>query len=313
MAHAAGPVMCCLSSVLIMKKIKVLTIFLCSIIFYSGCLDKKSAPSENLLRGLDLMVRQDYDNAIKQFSDVLANDQNNSSALYYRGVAYYRKGDNAAGLGDFDKLYNIDRDFNFESGYLWNIITNCFGVRRDYPKAIEMCLFFIKKHPEDGNLRMAYNVIANSYLRLKEFDKAIEGYQKVIELAEKGKTRRDMKLVADAKSSITFIKENSDYDRKPLIMFSDVQNEIDPFKKIEAARKLLELYPKSSLADEIQYQIARLYSVDGLNDFDQAKKEYEIFLKKYPQSPLVKQVENSLLGITEKFDPAAGKLRGSVH
>jgi tetratricopeptide (TPR) repeat protein len=296
-----------------MRKIKVIIICLCSLIVYSGCLEGKKAPNEIMMRGLDFMVREEYDKAIKEFSDVLKEDQNNTSALYYRGVASYRKGDNAAGISDFDKLYAVDRDFNFESGYLWNIITNCYGVRKDYPKAIEMCLFFIKKYPDADSLRMAYNVIAQSYLRLKEFDKAIEGFQKVIELAEKGKSRRDMKLVIDSKSSIGFIKDNSDYDRKPLIMFSDIQNETDPIKKIEAAKKLLELYPKSSLADEVQYQIARLYSVDGLNDFDQAKKEYELFLKNYPQSPLVKQVQNSILGITEKYDPAEGKLRGSIH
>lgn len=296
-----------------MDKIKILTISLCMLVFFSGCLDRKSEPSENITRGLDYMVRGDYDKAEKLFSDMLLEDQENSLVLYYRALTYYKKSDFAAGLTDFEKLYDINKDFNFEGRYLWDVLTNCYNARKDYTKAIELSLFYVKKYPEDGNVKRAYNIIANSYLRLKEFDKSIANYQKVIELTGKGKTVLEIKTTIDAKGAIKFIEENSDYERKPLRMFADIQNEVDTLKKIEIARKTLELYPKSSLADEMQYQIARLYSVDGLNDFDQALKEYQLFLKNYPDSPLVKQVENSILGIEQKYDPDTGKLGGSIH
>ncbi|MEW6087410.1 MAG: tetratricopeptide repeat protein [bacterium] len=295
-----------------MIKRKLLTISFLLLVF-GGCFERKTTPSGNITQGLDFMVREDYDKAIKVFSDILTENQKNTSALYYRGVAYLKKSDDVNYLTDFKKLYEIDKDFNFESRYFWDVITNCFSVRKDYPKSIEMSVFYIKKFPGDGNILLSNNIIANSYLRLKEFDKAIDYYQKVIDISVNGKSAQERKVNAEAKNAIDFIKQNSDYDRKPLYMFSDVQNEIDPLKKIEIARKILELYPKCNLADKVQYQIARLYSVDGLNDFDQAIKEYQILIDKYPKSPLAKSAEYSILGISEKYDPEAGKLHGTVH
>ncbi len=127
------------------------------------------------------------------------------------------------------------------------------------------------------------------------------------------KSALDRRALALAEDGVKFLEENSDFDRKPLSLYADMNNEIDPVKKIEMGNKILEKYPTCNLADDIQYRIARLCSVDGLNDFDRAQIEYEKLIRKYPKSKFVGATINSTRGIDEKYDRKTGKLKGTVH
>ena len=129
----------------------------------------------------------------------------------------------------------------------------------------------------------------------------------------KSKRRLESRTVKLAEDGIEFIEENSDYDRKPLFLYADMKNTGDVVKKLEIANRILKEYPNCNLADDIQFKIARFYSVGGLNDFDKAILEYKKLITKYPKSLFVGPAETAIRGIDQKFDRDSGKLRGSVH
>jgi len=69
-------------------------------------------PDEDMLRkGVGLIRNEKYDEAIKEFSKLVAADPNSSNAYYNIGFAYDAKGDLAKAIANFSKAIELDPAF----------------------------------------------------------------------------------------------------------------------------------------------------------------------------------------------------------
>lgn len=296
-----------------MGKNNFITIAL-ALLFISICwLGCKKTQDSRLVEGLDLYLREEYNSSLVVFNKILNDDPKNLRVLFYRAMVHKRNSDSEKSVLDYERIFEIDKNFNMKEQDLYSIAEYNYSQRRDFKKAIEMFRFFIQKYPKTENAIRAYIEIADSYSLQKDFDNAVTAYKKIIEVYGQGKLPVEKRAAVLAEDGVKFFEENSDFDRKPLSLYADMNNERDPLKKIEIGNKILEKYPACNLADDIQFKIAKLYSVDGLNDFDKAQIEYGKLIRNYPKSRFVEYARNSIRGIDEKYDRKTGKLRGTVH
>ncbi|MDD5774079.1 MAG: tetratricopeptide repeat protein [bacterium] len=296
-----------------MKKHNLIKISLV-LLFVSLCgLGCKKTQDSELIDGLDLFAREEFDSSMVVFNKILKADPENARVLFYRALNYKKVGDDEKAIFDFEKVFQLDKNFRLKEDEFLSFAEYNYRGRKDFKKAIDLFNLFIKKYPKSENVIRVYVEIADSYSLQKDFDNAILSYKQIVERYKNGKLSLEKRAASLAEDGIKFLEENSDFDRKPLSLYADMNNEKDPVKKIEMARKILEKYPSCNLADEIQFKIAKLYSVDGLNDFDQAQKEYKKLIMTYPKSKYVEVAMNSIRGIDEKYDRKTGKLRGTMH
>ncbi|MFH1288502.1 MAG: tetratricopeptide repeat protein [bacterium] len=289
-------------------KICLVLLFMFSCIL--GC--RKTQESE-LNKGLDFFAREEHDSSLAVFNKILEENPKNTEALFYRALIYNKEGDGEDAIWDFEKIFEIDKNFKFKEDQFFSIAEYNYTGRKDYKKAIDLFRLFIQKFPKSRNVARAYVEIADSYSLQKDFDNAVLSYKNIIEVFEKEDSSIGKRAIALAQDAVRFLNENSDFDRKPLSLYADIKNEVDPVKKIGIGKRILKEYPNCNLADDVQFKIAKLYSVEGLNDFDQALKEYKKLVDKYPESNLVKSALNSIRGIEEKYDASLGKLQGDFH
>lgn len=148
---------------------------------------------------------------------------------------------------------------------------------KQYEEAKEVGKNFLERYPDDERAASVQLKLASIYYRLKDFARAREGYERVIQ-----KYPLESK---EAQRTVDFIKEHSDFDYQPLRMYVDIQNTSDPQERIEGLKEILERYPDCNLADYVQYSIGRTYML--LGQYPEAKKEFDILLTKYPHSPCI--------------------------
>lgn len=97
---------------LLKKIIIVLSIFLCAEIgfFMYQINSGEAAFARNLNLGNKYLLSQDYDNAIRAFSEAIAIDGMNTEAYIGRGDAYKAKGDYANAWADYEKAQELSGD-----------------------------------------------------------------------------------------------------------------------------------------------------------------------------------------------------------
>jgi TolA-binding protein len=99
--------------------------------------------------------------------------------------------------------------------------------------------------------------------------------------------------VSRANERIRFIKENSDFDYKPLSLFTDAINLEQEKRWNEASgiyHALLDKYPKANIADDAAYR--RIICLMNLRSYDKARAEASKFLKDHPRSPFAPKVRD---------------------
>lgn len=293
-----------------MKEVKVYLVALFVFSCVLGCV--KTQESE-LDKGLDFFAREQYDSSLAAFNKILEKNPKDTRALFYRALIYNKEGKAEDAIWDFERIFELDKDFKLKEDQFFAMAEYSYTGRKDYKRAIDLFRLFIQKFPKSGNVARAYVEIADSYSLQKDFDNAISSYKNIIEVFGKEKSAIGERAIALAQDGIRFLNENSDFEKKPLSLYADMRNEVDPVKKIEIGKRILKEYPNCNLADDIQFKIAKLYSVEGLNDFQRALKEYKKLINKYPRSDLVKSAINSIRGIEEKYETSSGKLRGDFH
>ena len=125
---------------------------------------------------------EDWDEAIKRFTDALAQIQidtivtDRAWALLYRGNAYIFKEDTESydkALADFEEIVKIQP--GNPEGYTGRGLV--YARKGDYGKAIEEYDHALSLRPNDFE---ALNRRGNSYFYRKEYDKAIDDYGKAI-------------------------------------------------------------------------------------------------------------------------------------
>ncbi len=137
--------------------------------------------------------------------------------------------------------------------------------------------------------------LANFYFfKLTEYTKAVEAYKNIID------KYHFSKWVKIAQSRINLIKDNLDYDYKPLsgYILAEKYYENKKYKNaVSEFQKIIDDYPDCSLADDAQYDIGDIY-LFKLNESSKAIPEFQKILDNYPAS---KYAENAHYKIGECY------------
>jgi tetratricopeptide (TPR) repeat protein len=91
--------------------------------------------------GLGLFIADEYDEAIKKFTDVLAQDPDHPDAQYYIAISWANKGKSGKAISEFTKV--IEKDPNdpdalIGRGELWQNKGKLKQALADFKKALSM-------------------------------------------------------------------------------------------------------------------------------------------------------------------------------
>lgn len=117
-----------------------------------------------------------------------------------------------------------------------------------------------------GYTAVSQTLIADSYRRLGNYDKAIDEYRNI----------------AKQYSGTRYSKTAE----------SNIRGILNALKEIEFYNRIIANQPSSDISARIQFEIAELFSPQNLNNPEQAIKEYMKVVEKYPDNP--KSVEAQL-------------------
>lgn len=130
---------------------------------------KKNAEDPALAKGLAALDKEDYDQAVTQFTQVIRRDGRNADAYYYRGLAHCYNDDLDKARADANKAITLDP--KHDGAYTlrgWLHLDE-----EEYDKAIADCTKAISIDPKSAD---AFSVRAAAYDEMKRFDKAVADY-----------------------------------------------------------------------------------------------------------------------------------------
>jgi tetratricopeptide (TPR) repeat protein len=138
--------------------------------------EQKSGKEDPVLaEGLAALEKDDYDGAVDLFSQVIARNDRNAQAYYYRASAYANKDDDEKARTDVERA--IELDPNHDGAYAlrgW-----LHAQDEDYEQAIADCSKAIRLNPKSAD---AYATRASAYEARKEFAKAVADYKNAIRI-----------------------------------------------------------------------------------------------------------------------------------
>lgn len=167
------------------------SIFCCQV--YSG-----SVAEDALKKGLEYGRQGDNDNAIAEFSKVIALDPASAEAYYDRAFVYYKKGKLKESISDFDKTIALDpasADAYYNRGLAFYKMGSFDAAIADYNKVLE-----IKPDAMDALYGRGL-----AYFKKNDIKQALSDYSKVIEM------RPEFSLAYSARAIAYFSKK--DYGR----------------------------------------------------------------------------------------------------
>jgi tetratricopeptide (TPR) repeat protein len=134
--------------------------------------------ADHLARGKERFKKGEYDDAIKEFSDVIRRDPKNPAGYLERGRVWAKKREYDKALHDLNEALRLAPHFfpgYFERGHLW-------VEMREYDKAIGDFSDVIRLAPEAP---AGYFGRGHAWFETREYDKAIGDFSDVIRLAPK--------------------------------------------------------------------------------------------------------------------------------
>ena len=137
-------------------------------------------PAEEAYReGVSAFGKQDYDAAIRSFTDALRQNPQHANAYVYRGCAYYQKGDPGKAIADLTEAIRLDPTlvgaFRARAG--------AYSARGEFDKAIADYTQALRLDPQSA--QFYYLLRGEAYLSKGDYDKAIADYSQAIRLQPK--------------------------------------------------------------------------------------------------------------------------------
>jgi tetratricopeptide (TPR) repeat protein len=149
-------------------------------------------------RGNAYLEKQDYDNALADFSQAIKLDPNNTNGFDGRGLAYVAKNDYDRGIADFTKTIQLDPKFMWaysNRGRAYRLKGDYDRAIADYGQAIQIDAKFIE----------AYNNRGYAYSLKGDYDRAIADYSQAIQL--------DPKYFTAYENRVAAYEAKADYER----------------------------------------------------------------------------------------------------
>ncbi len=229
-------------------------------------------------RGIELYNEGKYQEAIKLFNQSLSNPLD----LSIRNFTWYWKAETNYQLGNFDdalKYFSLyeqnDIKYNKELSSAVNYqLGYTYFKKEDYKSAIVYFDRYLKSEIKLGselNIKRYNDAVlrlADGYFMIKEYDKALFSYNKII----------------NEKAS------SSDYSMFQKSMILGLQNKQND--KIVTLKALLNNYPSSTYADDAIYEIGNSYFI--MNNTPDAIQNFLSLIQKYPNSRFVAKSRLSL-------------------
>jgi tetratricopeptide (TPR) repeat protein len=270
--------------------------------YFSRFLKENDKAKLLFYKGEGLFGRGQIDKAIKVFNQglKLAKARQLEDFLYYRiGECWLNKDHQKRAKEYFDKIESRElKQFSYSSYYLkmkdYNLALEvCDAFLREFPNSkyqaqislnkadclynmgrVRDALYFYQKVLTDFNLPELKNILDKAhyglawcYLKLGEFKKAIEEFQKTLKFTDNLIVRISSQIqIADA------YQEKEMYDLA-----------------LDTYNKILEEYPNNIYSDYIQFQIGMLFLKN--NRFDEAKLSFRNLEQSFASSKLIPEAK----------------------
>lgn len=217
-------------------------------------------------RGLEFYNERAFENGISMFLRSINNpvdDEIEALATYWLAEAMFEVRKYGESVTQFEKFLSMPAAKTTDVFNYANYALGYSAFRNDnYEKSADYFERFLKGTEKDKNtINDATLRLADSYFVLKNYESAMQQYNKIIAWNAQGE----------------------DYALFQRGMIQGLQGSYDA--KISTHQSLLQQYPNSNYADDANFEIAYAYFVK--NDFDKAKSGLLNMVEKYPRSSYV--------------------------
>lgn len=246
-------------------------------------------------RGNSLILQGNWQESINVFNSLLSRYPHTKypQALFWRGYASLELKRYQTGINDMDAFAAKNPDNPLASQALFKKGEALEKGLKQYQKALEAYEKAAFRYPDSAASLPAMQSKANIYQnQIKDFDKAEEEFERSKTAAQKQGLSEGNIYIERAAARIRFIRENSDYDYKPLSLYTDGQNLELERQWSQAAiiyGQIREKYPDANIADDALMQ--EIICLIKIRNYEGARNRGAEFLKKYPESPLKNRVE----------------------
>jgi len=276
-------------------------------------------PNAYLARGQSYMNKNEYSNAIFDFNTYLNIDKNPEEDVYIlRGSAYFNIGENEKGIKDFYRYLEIcdknswrkddskylhvrasikEMGYQLEDALSYYLEGEKYYNLKDYINAIDR---LSKSVNCDGNFIDALTLRAKSYFLNKDYHKAIEDYNTIIQVRYSAAMFHDSALLFfNPNCSVdSLIVKNYEESKKDSIFFSKFDEEkFLEFAKIYNSRGLAFFELKEYVKALFDFNIALTLNsnlIEGyfnrgecffeLDQFDNGVNDFKLLEKVYKDS-----------------------------
>lgn len=175
---------------------------------YASRVEKKpDASNLRLILGHLFKAKNEYDKALEQYEKAVELDAGNPLVWLSRGSVHVLLQNGELATADFEKALELEKDKQRKQDILRKLADNAFA-QRDWERAQKYYDQLVSLDPRNEYLRMEYAQVLVQY---KRYEKALEQYEKLIELAG-----RDTKAKATTFRDIGDLYEKMGEDDKAI-------------------------------------------------------------------------------------------------
>ena len=128
-----------------------------------------------MLKGELLLLKGKSDEAISLFDELTKEDVDSAQVQYFRGLAYYAKGDIRIAKASVSKAVELEP--NFLKAKM--LLSEIYYKERDYDLAAKECQEILQLQPDQYQVNL---LLGNTYFRQKKIDETLSQYKRLLEI-----------------------------------------------------------------------------------------------------------------------------------
>lgn len=133
-------------------------------------------------KGEKFLEKENYKKSLENYEKAIKKDENNSKALFGKGLALYKLMEYKRAMKTLEKASKMDS----ENAKIWYYLGNTYRYSNEDEKAIKAYKkakkIFKKTFNMDPGNEKTWYYLGNTYYRLRQHKKAIKAYEKAIEI-----------------------------------------------------------------------------------------------------------------------------------
>jgi len=265
---------------------------------------------EFLNRGTYYYMIEDYDNAIKEFKDLLKINPNDVFTHFVLGFVYDKKGWTEMAIEELQEAIRLDSGYinaYNNLGTIYNRIGRLDEAIQCFSRAIELNPTYIEAY---DNLGVVY------YLK-RDYEKAMTFFQKALDLEPayaQAFNNIGSIYVAQGRfdEAIEPIKKAMEYDPNLTDSFNNLGSAYLGLGRLEEAEDLFkEAIERDPDHDEARVNLATVYI--SMMQYEKAHKEIEQIIARNPTIAKAYNCLGTLLIKEGRFEEAVGQFKESVY